>query len=307
MTTGIQYQPSGDDGRNRQQGYHWCSRMGFIDHSKGAKHSDIATLKSAAKQNLVDLGQGDYSSKFTIGFEIEKNAFHRGAVTEHSLLAGYERDASCGVEAVTNILPLLPAGEWRNKVFSMMYEAKRIIDDSYSPSDTRCGGHITMACQGLSGMELAARLRPFSGVVHSLYRRRMKNSYCKWGWNMDLAEVPRRHSICNIKSERLEFRLPSRVTSVKQLMRRYELMYVMMDFAVNRPTASFKTFMRAVRPIVSSMYDGNETKVDLVMDLAEEWNKALRTNTLNRKVIDYVDRVTVETGRLDRDLERNGW
>ena len=149
MTNEITYEISNEYGRNRVQRYHGTPSPRNL--SKGAKSSDIANLKSASKRNLIELGNGDVDSKFTIGMEVEKSRLSRGAVKEYPLFCGFERDSSCGYEAITNIIPLLPSGKWRNKVFNMMFEARKIIEDQYSPSDRRCGGHITLAVQGMKG------------------------------------------------------------------------------------------------------------------------------------------------------------
>ena len=115
-------------------------------------------MKNADKRNLVQVGS-DFNSRFTIGMDIEKNQLSRGAVREYELLCGFERDGSCGYEAVTNILPLLPASVWRNKVYDMMHKAQRIIEDTYSPSDKRCGGHISLGVEGIDGAELMNLVR----------------------------------------------------------------------------------------------------------------------------------------------------
>jgi hypothetical protein len=304
MTTGIQYQASGEHQRNRVQGYHRSPSPNHL--GKGAKSTDIATLKSAEKRNLIDVGNGDHDSRFTIGFEIEKSSFHRGAVKEYALFSGFERDGSCGYEAITHILPLLPAGEWRNKVFNMMYEAKRIIEDSYSPSSTACGGHITLGVVGMDAEELMPRLKKFSGVMYALFRKRLGNSYCRGNWAMN-PEGYGRYQVCLNKRGVVEFRLPNRVSSVKQLMRRYELCYAMLDFAVNRPNASFKTFLKAVRPIVKSMYNGDESKVEMIELLSTAFNKALRTGRMNRQCVMWLDERRRYEEQYDRDLQRNGW
>jgi hypothetical protein len=150
---------------------------------KGAKSSDIAQLKNADKRNLVQVGS-DFNSRFTIGMEIEKNQLSRGAVREYELLCGFERDGSCGYEAVTNILPLLPASVWRNKVYDMMHKAQRIIEDTYSPSDKRCGGHISLAVEGMDGSELMNLVRKNSGILYAMYRHRLQNPYCRFNIRM---------------------------------------------------------------------------------------------------------------------------
>mgnify|MGYP003326516650 FL=1 len=301
----IQYTTTGDYNRNRVVGYHRSPSPKHL--GLGAKKGDIATLKSAQKRNVIELDNGDVNSKFTIGFEVEKNRFSRGAVTEYALFAGFERDGSCGYEAITHILPLLPKGEWRNKVFNMMYEAKRIIEDSYSPSNTSCGGHITLAVDGMSGEELMNRLRKFSGVMYALFRRRLGNGYCRSNPFMEATNNFGRYQVCAMKGDRVEFRLPSRVTGVKQMMRRYELCYTMLDFAVNRPNASFKTFVKAVRPIVLSMYGRDEAKTDEILNLGIAFDKMLRTGTINRETIAWVDPNRRLQVRWDRDLTTHGW
>ena len=302
----IQYIPTGEYNRNRVVRYHGSPSPKHL--GLGAKKGDIATLKSAQKRNVIELDNGDVNSKFTIGFEVEKTRFSRGAVTEYALFAGFERDSSCGYEAITHILPLLPKGEWRNKVFNMMYEAKRIIEDSYSPSDHRCGGHITLAVDGMNGEELLNRLRKFSGVMYALFRRRLGNGYCRSNPFMEATdEITTRYQVCLRKGDRVEFRLPSRITGVKQMMRRYELCYMMLDFAVNRPNASFKTFVKAVRPIVLSMYGRDEAKTDEILTLAVAFDKMLRTGQINRETIAWIDPHRNMTDRWDRDLTCHGW
>lgn len=301
----IQYITTGDYNRNRVVGYHRSPSPNHL--GKGAKNGDVSTLKSAEKRNLIEVGNGDYDSKFTIGFEIEKTRFSRGAVTEYALFSGFERDGSCGYEAITHILPLLPKGAWRNKVFNMMYEAKRIIEDSHSPSDVRCGGHITLAVDGMSGEQVMDGLRKYSGVMYALFRRRLGNSYCRSNWKMDANSTNGRYQVCVNKGDRVEFRLPNRVSSVKQLMRRYELCYTMLDFAINRPNASFKTFLKAVTPIVSSMYGHDEQKVTEILTLSESFNKSLRTGKINRQTIAWLDPNQHYTADWDRDLTNNGW
>ena len=289
MNKGINYTTTGDADRNRVVRYHGSPSP--INRDRGAKNSDIKMLKQREKRNLYNIGDGDFKSQFAIGFEIEKTAFSRGAVTEYALFSGFENDGSCGVEAITHILPLISPCEWRNKVFNMFYEAERIIDDSYSPSDMRCGGHITLSADRLCGTELMEAVRKFSGVMYALFRGRLSNSYCNANWQMDSSATEYsagRYQVCLRKGDRIEFRLPSRVKSVKQLMRRYELCYAMLDFAVNRPNSSFKTFMKHVRPIVSMMYSVDETQVDSIMAVAEDFQKSINRGAPVGRAVAYL-------------------
>ena len=150
----------------------------------------------------------------------------------------------------------------------------------------------------MDGEELMNRLKKFSGVMLSLFRRRLGNGYCRMNPFMDVDTNAGRYQVCLRKGDRVEFRLPSRITGVKQMMRRYELCYMMLDFAVNRPNASFKTFLKAVAPIVSSMYGHDEQKVNEILTLSEAFNKTLRTGTINRETM----RMARPTPQHDRQV-----
>jgi hypothetical protein len=304
--TGIQYITTGDTRRGQMNPYHFSARMGHRDLSTGAKSTDIAQLRSAQRSNLTTMDCGDFKSKFTIGFEVEKSSLSRGATREYPLFSGFERDSSCGYEAVTNILPLLPASTWRNKVYSMMHDASRIIEDRYSPSNSRCGGHMTFAVEGMTGEELNTAIRPFAGIVLALFRKRLKNSYCSG--NVMMTEGYGRYQMCLVKDNVVEFRLPSRIQSVKQMMRRYELMYELLNQAVNNPNGSPAKFLQKVKPIVKSMYAGEELKTNAIMHIATGFNKMLKTGKVNRTILNYVDpmRRMDADEMYDADLRRNG-
>lgn len=318
MTNEIEYQIEDNYYRGHVQRYHGSPTPRNL--AKGAKNKDIANLKTADKRNVIDLGNGDYDSKFTIGFEVEKERLSRGAVKEYPLFCGFERDSSCGYEAITNIVPLLPSGLWRNKVFSMMHDARRIIEDQYSPSNYKCGGHVTVACAYLTGQELMDKVRVNCGIVYALFRKRLSNYYCKR--NLFLEDIsqqnePRevhyyhstRYATALVKDNCLEFRLVSRFQSVKQMMRRYELFYELLDFSINRPNGSHNAFLKKVYPIIKSMYDGDREKADEIIDLAKSFRTMIVKKKINRKVIDFVDvrRELDAEMYYDRDLLQNGY
>jgi len=272
--------------------HHYHRKPEFREMQKGAKSSDIAQLKNADKRNLVQVGS-DFNSRFTIGMEIEKNQLSRGAVREYELLCGFERDGSCGYEAVTNILPLLPASVWRNKVYDMMHKAQRIIEDTYSPSDKRCGGHISLGVEGIDGAELMKLVRKNSGILYAMYRHRLQNPYCRFNIRMqenreDWVGLPvgnsNKYHVCLNKGNVIEFRLPARFQSVKQMMRRYEMMYELVDFSVNNPNGSFKTFLKKCEPILMAMYDRDQAKVNEIMTLAVSFQKHINTGRVTEDI-----------------------
>ncbi len=304
MENTINYLLTGDDYRAMVRPYHDSPEP--REMHKGAKGEDIKGLKSRQTRNLIEF-EGDYSSKFTIGYEIEKKKFHRACVKEYNLFKGFERDSSCGFEAVTNILPLLPPSQWRNKVFNMFHEAKKVINDEYSPSNSKCGGHISIAVEGMSGAELIKRLRRFSGLVMAMYQRRLKNGYCnhnmrmfetaptnnQWRPAMEIEGIDYegnfapKYQMCLNKGKVIEFRIPSRFTSVKQCMRRYEFFYLLIDTAVNHPKLSFKAFLKKVRPTLMSMYEYDEAKVDYIFAQSVHYRNFIMRGTIHQDIAEF--------------------
>lgn len=291
-STGVAYTITGDGMRGRVCDYH--HKPNPITLNKTKHRSDIAGLKKKdidfEFRTVPDYMDGtmDIVSKYTIGFEVEKNSFHRGAVKEYELFCGFERDRSCGYEAVTHVLPLLPAGTWRNKIFDMMYKAKRIIEDSHSPSDQRCGGHISVGVRGMSGEEVLSLIRGNCGILFALFRHRLRNNYCHLNKRMH-PHYGDKYQVANAKRECLEFRIPSRIESVKQMMRRYELMHEIIRFSdENSGRGKHETLLKKIRPIILSMYNGDEQKCDKIMDLARKFREYIVTGDIHLDISRYV-------------------
>lgn len=271
---GIEYKVTGEYRRGQIEGYHQSPYAHFLNKTK--HKVDVMGLKKTQQKGAISFEAGEYVSKFTIGMEIEKNQFHRSAIYEYELFKGFERDGSCGYEAITHVLPLLPAGAWRTKVFDIIYKAERIIDDRYSPSDSRCGGHITLSAKGHSGVDLMLAVKQYSGIIYALFRYRLRNTYCTENNRMDVCYYGSRYQVCLLKDDRIEFRLPNKFESVKQVMRRYELFYELLDFAVN-VKGSQAAFLKRVTPIITSMYNGDADKVKEVLSLAVDFQVYINT------------------------------
>jgi hypothetical protein len=285
MQTGIIYTTTGQRDRGEVSSYHRKPQPLFLNKTKHA--IDVAGLKKAEQRSAIKFEGGDYEAKFTIGFEVEKNQLSRNAVKEYELFCGFERDASCGYEAVTHVLPLLPAGKWRTKVFDLMHKAEKIIDDRFSPSDKRCGGHITIAADGFTGEELRAAVRKNSGILYALFRNRLDNRYCN-GNNRMQDTYHDRYQVSLAKGNCLEFRLPSRFESVKQMMRRYELMYEIVNFSISKPNGSHDAFLKSITPIVVSMYNGDTDKANEVLRLAKLFRAYILDGAIHPDISRYL-------------------
>lgn len=287
----VSYGLTGDRSRGVVHSYH--GKPYARDMKKGGK-KDIQGLPKKVQSVLIN---SDGDSRYSIGFEVEKNELHRRSVREYELFCGFERDGSCGYEAVTNILPLLPPSKWRMKVYDMMVKADRIIEDTYSPSDSKCGGHITVAVDGLDGEQLLAKMRPYAGIIYAIFWNRLKNYYCRYNptllpcddndnWvdvgylNGCFGKYHSKYRIVLPKYDILEWRVPSRFTSVKQMMRRYELFYEVVDASVNGDGSerSFNALVKKVKPILVSMYDKDMEKVEKRIKMASQYREYILSN-----------------------------
>lgn len=300
---GIEYKLTGESIRGEVVSYH--RKPEALKLNKTPHAVDIAGLKPAGIRQAIKIDGAVYESKFTIGFEVEKNNLHRGAVREYELFCGFERDGSCGYEAVTHILPLLPEGKWRTKVYDMMHKAEKIIDDRYSPSNSSCGGHITIGVDGMRGVQINEHVRKYSGVVLALFRHRLKNVYCGANRRMQVSGLSEynsapagrgtydyngwhyKYQTALVKGDVLEFRLPSRFESVKQMMRRYELMYELVNFAIN-VQGTQKAFFAKIRPIILSMYNGETDKADKIFKYAVDFQNFINTGVISEAIAQYL-------------------
>lgn len=301
MQNELIYTTTGEAERGHVASYHRKPNALFLNKSK--YKADVSGLKPKQLQNNLLVINNEYTSKFTIGFEIEKNSLSRNAVREYELFCGFERDASCGFEAVTHVLPLLPSGKWRNKVYDIIYKAEKIIDDRYSPSNHKCGGHVTIACEGLSGEELNLKVRAYSGIVLALFRKRLKNAYCGANRRMQPRSMASyngtdchvysdgyhyKYQTALVKGNCLEFRVVSKFESVKQVMRRYELFHELVDYSVN-DGGSFNSFLKRVDPIVKSMYNGDASKTAEILNLAKHFQKFINDGVIHECIREYLN------------------
>tara|TARA_R100000278_G_scaffold26037_2_gene23968 strand:- start:2767 stop:3645 length:879 start_codon:yes stop_codon:yes gene_type:complete len=251
------------------------SSLRFRYFHENLTKDDMKYATKTERSNLfMPIDNINFKSKFTIGFEIEKTAFFRGAVKEYPLFKALERDGSCGVEAVTNVLPLVSKCIARDKVFGMFHEANEIIDDRFSPSDYRCGGHITVSVANMESFEIVQKLKASIGILYALYRHRLTNTYCNNNKFIRRSDNMKYSPVYVKPNGRIEFRLFSRIQNVQQMILRYKLLYVILDSCINKNNR-FATVLRKVKPIITEMYNGDADKVNEIIDLSKHFAKAL--------------------------------
>lgn len=233
-------------------------------------------------------------SYMRIGFEIEKtylrgfngyDASEEGDhVGSHDLFKGYESDSSCGVEAITNILPLdSPRSEGRNAVFEYFDEAECIIN---SPASKRCGGHICISVMGWNPYDMLDRMRGNMAILYSMYRWRLKKTHCSNNKKL-LKSSNTKYSPVNVKPFGVEIRIPSAVKNVRQLKLRYDLIYKIMHHSL-QTRQSYDKLLEKIDYILMRMYK-DRLKVDQVKNLSYDFRKYLLSDEYPNSIREYLE------------------
>ena len=282
---------------------HWCEHTEayyYDEDEVGCPSGPEHINEYHTSRQMVTYKAGATHSDFRIGFEIEKNLFRtedhdaesRGDhVGYFDLIAGFETDSSCGVEAVTHILPLAsPRSQRRKVVFDMIDEATCIVD---SPYDNSCGGHMTITVRDINdGYDIVDKLRQKIALLYALYRHRLKRSYCEHN-KPAKKESNYKYSPVHVKSNKVEFRIPSAIRNTKQLKLRYDLMWKMMYYTFKRPIG-FEEYLKRVRPIIKRMYSGNERKVDIIYNIARDFRRYLIAEEVTDLTDQFINNKTEE-------------
>lgn len=119
--------------------------------------------------------------KFKFGVEVEKEDRryrNEGLAWKIFEDTGWkrERDGSLsedgGYELVSPIMPL----DDLDRVKEICKPVRKMLNGNTS---SRCGGHFSISCEGISNRELLKKMKPFVSVLYSIYEKRMHNHYCK--------------------------------------------------------------------------------------------------------------------------------
>lgn len=198
------------------------------------------------------------SSGFAVGFEIEKKSVggfdeEGDEVDKLPLFSGWETDASCGVEGITHAYdPIDP--DYRERFCRDLLDSEEYVN---GPSDSTCGGHINISSRDFLPRELMQKFRKYAPLWYSIYRNRLNNSYCRN--DKKIEHGGEKYSPVRTKSFGIEIRLPSRVQSATQLMRRFDL--VGMTCRAMKDGWSFNAYIKSLRDLLlHGAYSGCRVK-----------------------------------------------
>lgn len=277
---------------------YWCENNECYywneDNVENADDEHISSYSNSP--GPVNLNYGERKAQFSVGFEVEKTRFEVNGNIQNDvgdfigcldIFKGYETDSSCGVEAITNVLPLgSPRSKARSYVFDMIDDAEQVIN---SPYNTKCGGHINISVNGMSAYDVLDRIRGNMAIMYAMYRYRLRRSYVYQNKKMKRDDNTK-YSPVHVKGNSvLEIRLPSAVTNVKQLKHRYDFMYRFLHNSVNT-RRTYDQLLDDVDHILMRMYKRDRSKVDAVKNLSHYFRRYILNDENDSKIEYYLER-----------------
>lgn len=95
-----------------------------------------------------------------------------------------------------------------------------------------------------------------------------------------------KYQVALVKGDCLEFRVPSRFESVKQMMRRYELFYEVVNASVSG--TSHEALLKRLKPVIVSMYNGDTDKANEVLSLAKHFRAYILKGDIHQDIAQYL-------------------
>ena len=237
----------------------------------------------------------------TIGFEIEKEDAEAGDVHYSSLYSDTkwikESDASlcsyAGYELVSPAFNL-----YDSSLEDEINSDERLISLINANHSVNCGGHINLAVKGFNSEQLFEGVSAFLPLIYALYPARTSNKS-----STDYSKRRKKHkyydkdkfSAVYIKDNVLEFRAPSAVRNVTNLLWRRDLMRIIVD-NINKSEVEVLRMMLThsskLYKHLRKVYTQEQLvdKTELFIKLAEDFNN---------KVLPPIIRKDIKKDKLD--------
>ena len=175
-----------------------------------------------------DIRFGD-NAKYTIGFEIEKEDEDAVEIGWYKLKkrTGWDKErdgslcSSTGYELVSPAFDLFTSDI--DDEINADEDLQTLINADYSDA---CGGHINLGSTKHSTTQLFQLIEGWLPLFYTLYEGRIHGEYCQAKEKYKYAVDKDKYSAIYVKSSVVEFRIPSAVISVKNLLWRRDLMRI---------------------------------------------------------------------------------
>jgi hypothetical protein len=181
----------------------------------------------------------DGKSKYKIGYEIEKEdqrVLESINIEDFEQETGgvwrKERDGSLNDDTGYELIS--PTFEFNiDKIFEHIEGNSTLVEHINAEISTRCGGHIHLSEEGLSGEQLFDKVKGYTPLFYALYYGRVDKTYCKGKANIDLKCENEKYQAIKIHHDRIEFRIISAVPNVKTLKWRTKLLMMILQHPTN--------------------------------------------------------------------------
>jgi hypothetical protein len=168
-------------------------------------------------------------AKFTVGFEIEKEDGDAVEIGFYDLYnrTGWVKEDDGSLCGETGYELVSPAFDLYENLIDQEIEADEDLQTLINAGQSsNCGGHINLGSTVHTTEELFELLSGYFPLFYSIYEHRMERNYSKAKQKHKYYDRDK-YSAIFIKPNVLEFRIPSAVKSVKNLLWRRDLLRIM--------------------------------------------------------------------------------
>lgn len=217
----------------------YCEDSGEYDHRDNAYYNENDGCYYSECQESYTRGYHDGSyknvyfgskTKYKIGYEIEKedeDVLESIHIEQFESQTGYvwrkekdgSLDSSSGYELISPTFELNIG-----KIFEHIEGNELLVKHINAGISSRCGGHIHLSHNDLTGNELFDKIKGYTPLLYALYYGRVDKTYCKGKNNRDLQNENEKYQAIKIHGNRIEFRIISAVPNVKTLKWRTKLL-----------------------------------------------------------------------------------
>jgi hypothetical protein len=200
--------------------YYYESNVASRDHTQTIQDYHCGVQPEF---KTLEIDKNVVLSKYTIGFEVEKDCLRDGnadcgsLIEQQPLFSHWETDSSCGIEGITNVYSLDNYNQFINDV--------RSSDYTDLETNGRCGGHINFAHR--ENKLQYWHIRPWLGLIFSMWKKRLTNQYSSCNKKLNPYRGTDYHYGALVEKGRMrnnvrfELRLPNRVKDGDTLIRRF--------------------------------------------------------------------------------------
>jgi len=181
------------------------------------------------------LSFGGKKVKHRIGYEIEKedeDVLESILIDDFESKTNYkwrkERDGSLSTGGYELISPTFDFN--MKKIFEHIESNDVLVKHINANYSKRCGGHIHLSENGLTGSELFDKIKGYTPLFYALYYGRVDRDYCKGKKNEDLKKDNEKYQAIKIHDNRIEFRIISAVPNLDTLKWRTKLLRMILRY-----------------------------------------------------------------------------